>query len=132
MSGFVMFIHAGVCFFLVLIILMQSGRGGGLTESFSYAESMFGTKTNDFLIKSTTVFAILYFVTCLSLAIFSTSKGRSLMPSRVATQTKESRLPNKNQILDFMESGSSVKVDLMAEDQEIKPESDLKESPQKK
>lgn len=79
MTGFVIFVHALVCLMLVVIILMQSGRGGGLTESFASAESMFGAKTNEFLIKGTSVFAVLFLVTCLSLAFLSSNKNKSLM-----------------------------------------------------
>ncbi len=99
MTGFVIAIHVLVCVLLLLVILMQSGRGGGLTEGFASAESMFGTQTNEFLIKSTTVLAILYFVTCLSLAVLSTSKGKSLMPDQVATQAAtEVVIPEEVQI----------------------------------
>jgi len=87
MTGFFMFLHAVVSVLLLVIILMQSGRGGGLTESFASAESMFGAKTNEFMIKATTVFASLFLVTCLGLAIVSSQKGKSLMSSKVASQT---------------------------------------------
>ena len=86
MTGFFMFLHAVVSVLLLVIILMQSGRGGGLTESFASAESMFGAKTNEFMIKATTVFASLFLVTCLGLAIVSSQKGKSLMSSKVASQ----------------------------------------------
>ncbi|MFC1510377.1 preprotein translocase subunit SecG [Candidatus Omnitrophota bacterium] len=82
MTGLVIFIHAIVCLMLVVIILMQSGRGGGLTEGFAAAESVFGAKTNDLLIKGTTVFATLFLVTCLSLAFLSSSKDKSLMAEK--------------------------------------------------
>ncbi len=81
--GFVIFIHALVCVFLCLIILMQSGRGGGLTESFSSAESIFGAKTNVFLVKATTVLGSIFLVTCLSLAFFSSKQDKSLMSKRL-------------------------------------------------
>lgn len=87
MTGFFMFLHAVVSLLLLVIILMQSGRGGGLTESFASAESMFGAKTNEFMIKATTVFASLFLVTCLGLAVVSSQKGKSLMSSKVASQT---------------------------------------------
>ena len=87
MTGFFMFLHAVISVLLLVIILMQSGRGGGLTESFASAESMFGAKTNEFMIKATTVFASLFLVTCLGLAIVSSQKGKSLMSSKVASQT---------------------------------------------
>ncbi len=79
MIGFVMFLHAIVCILVVTIVLMQSGRGGGLTEAFSSAESMFGAKTNEMLIKATTVVTICFFVTSITLAILSAKRGKSLM-----------------------------------------------------
>ena len=83
--GFLIFIHVVVCIFLATIILMQAGRGGGLTENFASAESMFGAKTNSFLVKTTTILGVFYLITCLSLAFISSKKERSLMPQRIAT-----------------------------------------------
>jgi len=87
MIGIVLFLHALVAILLIVAILMQSGRGGGLTESFASAESMFGAQTNEFMIKTTTVLATVFFVTCIGLAILSSQKGRSLMSNKVATET---------------------------------------------
>ncbi|MBN1869491.1 MAG: preprotein translocase subunit SecG [Candidatus Omnitrophica bacterium] len=84
MTGFVMFLHAVVALFLIMIILMQSGRGGGLTEGFASAESIFGAKTNEFLIKATTIFATAFLITCLGLAVLSAQKSRSLMSNEAA------------------------------------------------
>ena len=89
MMGFLMFIHAMICILLSAVILMQSGRGGGLTEGFASAESMFGAKTNSFMVKATTVFASLFLITCLTLAFLSSRKERSLMSGRFPT-AKES------------------------------------------
>ncbi len=87
MTGFVIFVHAVVCIFLMLVILMQSGRGGGLTEGFASAESIFGARTNVFMIKTTTVLATLFLVTCLSLALLSSQKGKSLMAGQAGKKT---------------------------------------------
>ena len=35
MTGFFIFLHAVISIMLLVIILMQSGRGGALTESFA-------------------------------------------------------------------------------------------------
>ncbi|HQP11018.1 MAG TPA: preprotein translocase subunit SecG [Candidatus Omnitrophota bacterium] len=83
MTGFVMFLHALVAIFLIVIILMQSGRGGGLTEGFASAESLFGAKTNEFMIKGTTIFATIFLITCLGLAVLSSQRGKSLMSDQV-------------------------------------------------
>ncbi len=72
-------IHVIVCVLLIVLILIQRGRGGGLAESFSDVESMFGTKTNTFLTRTTAVLSVLFFITCLSLAVLSVKQSRSLM-----------------------------------------------------
>lgn len=79
MFAFVITIHIIVCALLILIVLIQQGRGGGLIGSLSSAESIFGTKTNAFLIKSTSVLAVVFFVTCLALAFLSMRKNKSLI-----------------------------------------------------
>jgi preprotein translocase subunit SecG len=85
MTGIFMFFHGLVCVLLVLVILMQSGRGGGLTEGFASAESIFGAKTNAFMVKATTILGTVFLVTCLSLAVLSSQKGKSLMEGKKIT-----------------------------------------------
>ncbi len=82
MTGLIIFIHAVICILLIAIILMQPGKGGGLTDSMASAESIFGAKTNVFIIKTTAIFAAIFLVTCLGLAILSSQKGKSLMAER--------------------------------------------------
>ena len=89
MFNFVIVVHILVCILLALIILMQSGRGGGLTEGFAAAESMFGAKTNVVLVKATAVLASLFLVTCLSLAFLSTQKSKSLIPDAPMAQSSK-------------------------------------------
>jgi len=87
-------IHVIACVLLIGIILVQRGRGGGLAESFSGAESMFGTKTNAFLTRATTVLSIVFFFTCLSLAFLSAKQSRSLMRDiKVQEQQPSSTAP---------------------------------------
>jgi preprotein translocase subunit SecG len=79
MMIFIIVIHVIVCIGLIGLVLIQRGRGAGLVESFSGVESMFGTKTNVFLTQATTVLSILFFITCLSLALISIRQSKSLM-----------------------------------------------------
>ena len=79
MTSLLIIIHVVVCALLITLVLIQRGRGGGLVESFAGVESMFGTKTNAFLTRATTVFSIVFFFTCLSLAILSVRQSRSLL-----------------------------------------------------
>ena len=79
MFGIIIVIHSIICSLLIVIILVQRGRGGGLVESFSGLDSMFGTKTNTFLARATTVLATMFLFTCLTLAVISARQGKSLM-----------------------------------------------------
>lgn len=79
MFAFFITIHVLACSLLILIVLVQQGRGGGLIDSFSSAESIFGTKTNTFLVKATSVLAVVFFISCLSLAFLSIQKNKSLI-----------------------------------------------------
>lgn len=84
MGTVVVIFHSLVCIILVIIILMQSGRGGGLTEGFASTESMFGAQTNEYMIRATSIAATLFLVTCVSLAVISSKKEKSLMSTKVA------------------------------------------------
>ena len=88
--GLMIALHTIICILLMIIILMQSGRGGGLTEHFASAENILGAKTNSFLVKSTTVLASLFLILCLTLAFLSTKKNQSLMTSTVTPPVKKS------------------------------------------
>lgn len=94
--GFIIFIHITAAVLLVITILMQAGRGGGLAESFSSAESMFGTQTNSFMVRLSTVLAVIFFSTSLILAITSAKGSKSLMAQAklpAATQTVKPEEP---------------------------------------
>ena len=76
----VLVVHVFVCFVLIAVILLQAGRGGGLTEAFGgAAQSMFGTRGAVYLTRATTVCAIVFMLTSLGLAFLSAQRGRSLM-----------------------------------------------------
>ena len=80
--GFILVIHVIVCMLLVITILMQAGRGGGLTESFQSAESMFGTQTNAFMVRVTTILAVTFLSTSMILAFNSSQVTESLMANK--------------------------------------------------
>ena len=80
--GFILVIHVIVCVLLVVSILMQAGRGGGLTETFQSAESMFGTQTNKFMVRLTTTLAVIFLSTSLILAFNSSRVDKSLMANK--------------------------------------------------
>lgn len=79
MMGLVIAMHVVICALLIIIILIQAGRGTGLVEGFSGVESMFGTKTNVFLTRATSILSTLFFITCVGLAFLSAKQSKSLM-----------------------------------------------------
>ncbi len=78
MYNFILAVHVIVCILLLVVILIQRGRGGGLVESLAGAESLFGTRTSSFLVKTTTVLAVVFFITSTSLAFLSKQKSKSI------------------------------------------------------
>ena len=85
--GFILVIHIIACVLVVIAILMQAGRGGGLTETFQSAESMFGTQTNTFMVRTTTILAIIFFSTSMILAFNSSRVDKSLMANKKLLST---------------------------------------------
>ncbi len=79
MMTLLVIIHVIACIVLIGLVLIQRGRGAGLVESFAGVESMFGTKTSAFLTRTTTIMSIVFFITCLSLAVMSVKQSKSLM-----------------------------------------------------
>lgn len=86
MLAIIITIHIIACVGLIFFILIQSGRGGGLIESFSSSESIFGTKTNAFLTKTTTGLAVIFFITCLLLAFLSIQQNKSIVQRQAKKQ----------------------------------------------
>jgi len=97
MMTFIIIIHVIACVILITLVLIQRGRGAGLVESFAGVESMFGTKTNVFLTRTTTIMSIVFFLTCLSLAVLSVRQSKSLMrnvrPAQTAPLSAEKAVP---------------------------------------
>ena len=79
--GLVIAIHVIVSLVLIAVILLQAGRGGGLSDTFggSSTQTLFGTKTSVFLTRATAASAIIYILTCLTLAVLTSHRGRSLV-----------------------------------------------------
>ncbi len=82
MAILVTILHVIVCLVLILVILLQAGRGQGLTGATfgsGNVQSLFGTRAGDFLTKATTISAICFLVTVISLDFLEARKSRSLM-----------------------------------------------------
>jgi len=83
-------LHLLVCLCLVAVILVQSGKGGGLAGgAFGGAtQTVFGGRgATDFITRATVVLGVLFFVTSLSLALLTT-RGTSTAKSVVSEAAK--------------------------------------------
>lgn len=94
MFTFLVSVHAIICILLVTVVLMQAGRGGGLTENFSSAESVFGAQTSSVMIKITSILGTLFILSSLNLTFQSLRKDKSLMES--VPEVIEKNLPSFN------------------------------------
>ncbi len=88
MISAILIIHVIVCFFLILIVLLQTGKGADIGAAFggTSTQTLFGsTGGNTFFNKLTIGVATVFMLTCLLLAYFSTKPGtRSIMKTRAA------------------------------------------------
>jgi len=100
MYAFLLVIHVIVSLFLIFIILIQSSKGEGLADVFgggSQQSTIFGTRTGNFLTQATTASAIIFMITCLSLAFLSRQRGASVVQQElIKEQTVEKIKQNFN------------------------------------
>jgi preprotein translocase subunit SecG len=82
--GLIITVHVAVCIGLMISILLQSGKGGGLAGAFGggSSQTLFGGRgAAGFLSRATTVLAVVFFMTSLTLGLYSSRTGsrRSLV-----------------------------------------------------
>ena len=75
-------IHILICVALIIVVLLQSAKGEGLAGAFGggggLSGAVFGGRgAASFLSKATTVLAIMFMVSCLSLSLLSAGQGVS-------------------------------------------------------
>lgn len=68
-----------LCVLLCFVILIQESKSTGLGASFGgdSGDSLFGTATADVLKKFTAWLALIFFVSCVLLSLWTTALGRS-------------------------------------------------------
>jgi len=72
-------VHLLVCLGLIGVVLVQSGKGGGLAGGAfgGSAQTVFGGRgATDFITRATMVLGAAFFITSLTLALLSTGQGR--------------------------------------------------------
>jgi len=110
---FLLFLHVVVSIALVVIILIQSGKGGGLAGTFGgsgVTGGVFGGRgAAPFLVKATTVLAVVFMLTAISLNFVKpTHNSANSVLERTMTGNKAT--PSAPAVTDKMPAASSSPV----------------------
>jgi len=81
LNTFITVIHVSVCVVLILVILLQAGKGGGMGAALGGgSQSVFGGRgAQTFLGKVTSVCAAIFMVTSVTLAVMSSRRTGSVI-----------------------------------------------------
>lgn len=75
---------------LIILVLMQSGKGSGLSGAFGSAgggeSSVFGANTATVVMKATAVFAVIFMLSCIVVAIYQRSMYKPLSFGKIPTE----------------------------------------------
>ncbi len=90
MEDLLLILHVVICFLLVAIVLLQHGKGADVGAAFGgSSQSLFGTEGPlPLLNKITTAVAVIFMVTSVTLAYFSTQAGKSTVMADVTKSAK--------------------------------------------
>lgn len=94
-----MAVHVVVCLFLIIVVLLQSGKAADLAGAFGGmgSQTAFGPRGSATLLsKATTISAVLFMVTSLTLSILATRSaglGTSVLDSTPPAQTQQAPAP---------------------------------------
>lgn len=102
MYTFFMIVEVLISVILMIAVLMQSSKGGGLAGSFGGANigTVFGVRrTSDFLTKTTTVLATLFIVLALFINLFLLPRGEQSKQSIIQSVPPRQELPPAQQPL---------------------------------
>ena len=101
---------------LIVLILMQHGKGADAGAAFGSGASatVFGARgSGNFMTKATTAIAILFFITCLSLAYLSSHRAE---PQSVTGSVTEQQIQVAPEPADELPSGGAGSVDAQESD----------------
>ncbi len=96
MSLVLIVIHVIVCIALIMIVLLQTGKGADMGAAFGggASQTLFGsTGASTFLSKATTAAAIVFMITSLSLAYMAGNKSGGSIMTDVETPIEQQAAP---------------------------------------
>jgi preprotein translocase subunit SecG len=115
-------LHVIVCVILVLVVLLQSGKGADLAGAFGggATQTAFGSRgPASFLSKMTTIAAVVFMITSIALSMISTKKVSKSVLETIRQQSSQPvknkpaappiAVPSRDQILRQQEAAESAK-----------------------
>lgn len=97
MQTFLSIVHVVACIFLILVVLLQQGRGGGLGSAFgggSGGQQVFGGRgAGNLLTRLTAAFAIVFMGTSVTLAYLASAGDIKLKAKPSTTTAPTQQLP---------------------------------------
>src|SRR5450631_2939562 len=94
MVTFLTVVHILVCLFLILVVLLQAGKGGGMGIAFGGAgsQTVFGSSgAGNFLTRLTSITAALFLLTSLALAHYSSRQDSKRLQDLASQRASEKR-----------------------------------------
>ena len=98
MSILLVIIHIAVCIALIMIVLLQTGKGADMGAAFGggSSQTLFGsTGASTFLTKATTIAAIVFMLTSLTLAYISSHRTEQSVLSDIKAPIEQT-VPNND------------------------------------
>jgi len=99
MSTIVTTLHVIAGLFLILVVLLQTGKGAAMGSAFGSgaSQTMFGSSgAGSFLTKLTTAAAVVFMVTSLTLATMSSDKTADSVIQDIDEPVKQSPIPSSD------------------------------------
>lgn len=95
MKLIIIILHICVCIALIMIVLLQKGKGAGMGAAFGgSSQTVFGSAgSSGFMRRVTTVAAIVFMLTCLSLSFFMGKKTSSSIMEGVSQTEAPAEVP---------------------------------------
>jgi preprotein translocase subunit SecG len=97
LETFLQVVHLFVCAMLILVVLLQQGKGGGMGAAFgggAGAQVFGGRGAGNLLTRATSVCAAIFMITSVSLAYISSSGDRALKARAAISAEKTSEKGN--------------------------------------
>src|SRR5712671_1567146 len=95
MITFLTILHVVVCVFLILVVLLQAGKGGGVGIAFGGggSQTVFGSSgAGNFLTKLTSATAFIFLVTSLGLSHYSSQQDSARLQNLAARKADEKKV----------------------------------------